>query len=91
MLVNDVIVGFEGMMVLFWVVVMGCVVNGLGEVCEVDLGVVLGNGKGQIFVKGEVIKMVFESEIVVIFIEEVQCFVVEMLLGEIGSFEVVMV
>lgn len=38
------------------VAVMGCVVNGPGEAREADLGVASGNGKGQIFVKGEVIK-----------------------------------
>lgn len=57
---------------------MGCVVNGLGEVCEVDLGVVFGNGKGQIFVWGEVIKIVFEVQIVEMLIEEVMWLVVEM-------------
>ena len=36
------------------VAVMGCVVNGPGEAREADLGVASGNGKGQIFVKGEV-------------------------------------
>ena len=40
------------------VAVMGCVVNGPGEAREADLGVASGNGKGQIFVKGEVIKTV---------------------------------
>ncbi len=43
---------------------MGCVVNGPGEAREADLGVASGNGKGQIFVKGEVIKTVPESQIV---------------------------
>jgi (E)-4-hydroxy-3-methylbut-2-enyl-diphosphate synthase len=49
---------------------MGCVVNGPGEAREADLGVASGNGKGQIFVKGEVIKTVPESEIVQVLIEE---------------------
>ena len=52
------------------VAVMGCVVNGPGEAREADLGVASGNGKGQIFVKGEVIKTVPESEIVETLIEE---------------------
>ena len=52
------------------VAVMGCVVNGPGEAREADLGVASGNGKGQIFVKGEVIKTVPESEIVQVLIEE---------------------
>ncbi|MFC1407306.1 4-hydroxy-3-methylbut-2-en-1-yl diphosphate synthase, partial [Streptacidiphilus sp. N1-5] len=37
---------------------------------EADLGVASGNGKGQIFVKGEVIKTVPESKIVETLIEE---------------------
>jgi (E)-4-hydroxy-3-methylbut-2-enyl-diphosphate synthase len=49
---------------------MGCVVNGPGEAREADLGVASGNGKGQIFVKGEVIKTVPESEIVATLIQE---------------------
>jgi (E)-4-hydroxy-3-methylbut-2-enyl-diphosphate synthase len=49
---------------------MGCVVNGPGEAREADLGVASGNGKGQIFVKGEVVKTVPESAIVETLIEE---------------------
>jgi (E)-4-hydroxy-3-methylbut-2-enyl-diphosphate synthase len=52
------------------VAVMGCVVNGPGEAREADLGVASGNGKGQIFVRGQVIKTVPESQIVETFIEE---------------------
>ena len=52
------------------VAVMGCVVNGPGEAREADLGVASGNGKGQIFVRGEVIKTVPESQIVETLIEE---------------------
>ena len=49
---------------------LGCVVNGPGEAREADLGVASGNGKGQIFVKGEVVKTVPESQIVETLIEE---------------------
>ena len=52
------------------VAVMGCVVNGPGEARDADLGVASGNGKGQIFIKGEVIKTVPEEEIVDTLIEE---------------------
>jgi (E)-4-hydroxy-3-methylbut-2-enyl-diphosphate synthase len=69
-LANDVTDGLEGMTVPLRVAVMGCVVNGPGEAREADLGVASGNGKGQIFVKGEVIKTVPESEIVATLIEE---------------------
>ncbi|HEX3788181.1 MAG TPA: flavodoxin-dependent (E)-4-hydroxy-3-methylbut-2-enyl-diphosphate synthase, partial [Pseudonocardiaceae bacterium] len=46
------------------------VVNGPGEAREADLGVASGNGKGQIFVRGEVIKTVPEAQIVETLIEE---------------------
>ena len=52
------------------VAVMGCVVNGPGEAREADLGVASGNGKGQIFVRGEVIKTVKEADIVETLIDE---------------------
>jgi (E)-4-hydroxy-3-methylbut-2-enyl-diphosphate synthase len=69
-LANDVTAGLEKLTVPLRVAVMGCVVNGPGEAREADLGVASGNGKGQIFVKGEVIKTVPESEIVATLIEE---------------------
>jgi (E)-4-hydroxy-3-methylbut-2-enyl-diphosphate synthase len=77
-LANDVTVGLEGMTVPLRVAVMGCVVNGPGEAREADLGVASGNGKGQIFVKGEVIKTVPESEIVATLIEEANRLAAEM-------------
>jgi len=69
-LAEQVTAGLEGLEVPLRVAVMGCVVNGPGEAREADLGVASGNGKGQIFVKGEVIKTVKESEIVETLIEE---------------------
>ncbi|MBB4781321.1 flavodoxin-dependent (E)-4-hydroxy-3-methylbut-2-enyl-diphosphate synthase [Streptomyces rapamycinicus] len=69
-LADQVTAGLEGMEVPLRVAVMGCVVNGPGEAREADLGVASGNGKGQIFVKGEVIKTVPESKIVETLIDE---------------------
>jgi len=69
-LAEKVTAGLEGMEVPLRVAVMGCVVNGPGEAREADLGVASGNGKGQIFVRGEVIKTVPESQIVETLIEE---------------------
>jgi (E)-4-hydroxy-3-methylbut-2-enyl-diphosphate synthase len=69
-LADEVTAGLEGMEVPLRVAVMGCVVNGPGEAREADLGVASGNGKGQIFVKGEVIKTVPEAQIVETLIEE---------------------
>lgn len=69
-LADEVTAGLEGMDVPLRVAVMGCVVNGPGEAREADLGVASGNGKGQIFVKGEVIKTVPEAKIVETLIDE---------------------
>ena len=69
-LADEVTAGLQGLEVPLRVAVMGCVVNGPGEAREADLGVASGNGKGQIFVKGEVIKTVPEAQIVETLIEE---------------------
>jgi (E)-4-hydroxy-3-methylbut-2-enyl-diphosphate synthase len=69
-LADKVTAGLEGMEVPLRVAVMGCVVNGPGEAREADLGVASGNGKGQIFVKGEVVKTVPEAQIVETLIDE---------------------
>ncbi|MBB5873606.1 (E)-4-hydroxy-3-methylbut-2-enyl-diphosphate synthase [Allocatelliglobosispora scoriae] len=69
-LAEEVTAGLEGLPYPLRVAVMGCVVNGPGEAREADLGVASGNGKGQIFVQGEVIATVPESQIVETLIEE---------------------
>lgn len=61
---------FDGFPHPLRVAVMGCVVNGPGEAREADLGVSSGNGKGQIFVRGEVVRSVPESMIVEALLEE---------------------
>jgi (E)-4-hydroxy-3-methylbut-2-enyl-diphosphate synthase len=63
-LANQVTEALAGFPIPLRVAVMGCVVNGPGEAREADLGVASGNGKGQIFVRGRVVKTVAESEIV---------------------------
>jgi (E)-4-hydroxy-3-methylbut-2-enyl-diphosphate synthase len=79
--------GLEGMTVPLRVAVMGCVVNGPGEAREADLGVASGNGKGQIFVKGEVIKTVPEAQIVETLVEEAMRIAEEMESAGVGSGE----
>src|SRR5215217_3119255 len=79
---EKVTAGLEGMEVPLRVAVMGCVVNGPGEAREADLGVASGNGKGQIFVKGEVVKTVPESQIVETLIEEAMRLAAEMPAGQ---------
>ena len=84
-LANDVTAGLEKMTVPLRVAVMGCVVNGPGEAREADLGVASGNGRGQIFVKGEVIKTVPEADIVATLIEEANRLAAEMPASATGS------
>lgn len=74
--------GLKDLTVPLRVAVMGCVVNGPGEAREADLGVASGNGKGQIFVKGKVIRTVPEEEIVEVLIEEAERIAAEMGLEE---------
>ncbi len=69
-LAEEVTEGLKHFTVPIRVAVMGCVVNGPGEAREADLGVASGNGRGQIFVKGEVIATVPEDQIVATLIAE---------------------
>jgi len=69
-LADEVSAGLAGLEVPLRVAVMGCVVNGPGEAREADLGVASGNGKGQIFVRGEVVRTVPEAQIVETLIAE---------------------
>jgi len=57
------------------VAVMGCVVNGPGEAREADLGLAAGKGKGHLFIKGEVVRVVPEDEMVDALIDEAKLFV----------------
>ena len=54
------------------VAVMGCVVNGPGEAREADIGIAAGRGKGHLFIKGKVVRVVPESEMVDALLEEAQ-------------------
>jgi (E)-4-hydroxy-3-methylbut-2-enyl-diphosphate synthase len=59
------------------VAVMGCVVNGPGEAREADLGIAAGRGKGHLFVKGHVVRVVPEDEMVDALVEEAERIVAE--------------
>ena len=63
-LANAVTEGLKGITAPIRVAVMGCIVTGPGEAREADLGVASGNGKGRIFIKGEVVETVPEDRIV---------------------------
>ncbi|MDR2253134.1 MAG: flavodoxin-dependent (E)-4-hydroxy-3-methylbut-2-enyl-diphosphate synthase [Bifidobacteriaceae bacterium] len=70
--------GLKHIKVPLRVAVMGCVVNGPGEAREADLGVASGNGKGQIFVKGEVVETVPEDRIVEVLLDRANAMAAEL-------------
>jgi (E)-4-hydroxy-3-methylbut-2-enyl-diphosphate synthase len=52
------------------VAVMGCVVNGPGEAREADIGIAAGRKKGHLFIKGQVVRVVKEDEMVAALVDE---------------------
>jgi (E)-4-hydroxy-3-methylbut-2-enyl-diphosphate synthase len=54
------------------VAVMGCVVNGPGEARGADLGIAAGRGKGHLFVRGKVVRVVPEADMVSALVEEAE-------------------
>ena len=52
------------------VAVMGCVVNGPGEARSADIGIAAGKKRGHLFIKGEVVKVVDEKDMVSALLEE---------------------
>jgi (E)-4-hydroxy-3-methylbut-2-enyl-diphosphate synthase len=52
------------------VAVMGCVVNGPGEAREADIGIAAGKGRGHLFIKGKVVRVVPEAEMVAALLDE---------------------
>ena len=59
------------------VAVMGCVVNGPGEARDADLGIAAGRGKGHLFVRGHVVRVVPEAEMVGALVAEAEAIVAE--------------
>jgi (E)-4-hydroxy-3-methylbut-2-enyl-diphosphate synthase len=59
------------------VAVMGCVVNGPGEAREADIGIAAGKGKGHLFIKGQVVRVVPENEMVDALLDEAKKLVEE--------------
>ena len=52
------------------VAVMGCVVNGPGEARHADLGIAAGKKRGHLFIKGQIIRVVKEDEMVEALVDE---------------------
>jgi (E)-4-hydroxy-3-methylbut-2-enyl-diphosphate synthase len=59
------------------VAVMGCVVNGPGEARGADIGIAAGRGKGHLFIKGSVVRVVPEAEMVDALVDEARKLVAE--------------
>jgi (E)-4-hydroxy-3-methylbut-2-enyl-diphosphate synthase len=59
------------------VAVMGCVVNGPGEAREADIGIAAGKGKGHLFIKGQVVRVVPEADMVDALLDEARALVAE--------------
>jgi (E)-4-hydroxy-3-methylbut-2-enyl-diphosphate synthase len=59
------------------VAVMGCVVNGPGEAREADLGIAAGRRKGHLFIKGKIVRVVPEDDMVKALVEEAEKLVAE--------------
>jgi 4-hydroxy-3-methylbut-2-en-1-yl diphosphate synthase IspG/GcpE len=69
-LANEVEAHFQKLGKPITVAVMGCVVNGPGESRDADIGLAAGKGKGAIFRKGEVVRIVPEEQFLSALIEE---------------------
>ncbi|HEY1987937.1 MAG TPA: flavodoxin-dependent (E)-4-hydroxy-3-methylbut-2-enyl-diphosphate synthase [Acidimicrobiales bacterium] len=59
------------------VAVMGCVVNGPGEAREADLGIAAGRKRGHLFIKGKIVRVVPEDEMVEALVAEAEKLVTE--------------
>jgi (E)-4-hydroxy-3-methylbut-2-enyl-diphosphate synthase len=59
------------------VAVMGCVVNGPGEARSADIGIAAGRHRGHLFIKGQIVRVVPEDEMVSALVEEAEKLVKE--------------
>jgi (E)-4-hydroxy-3-methylbut-2-enyl-diphosphate synthase len=67
----------EGRNLPIQVAVMGCVVNGPGEAREADLGIAAGRKRGHLFIKGKIVRVVPEDEMVEALVAEAERLVAE--------------
>ncbi len=74
---NDAQKALEAENLPIQVAVMGCVVNGPGEAREADIGIAAGRGKGHLFIKGQVVRVVPEDEMVDALLDEAEMLVKE--------------
>lgn len=69
---NEVQKAMEELKLPIQVAVMGCVVNGPGEAREADLGIAAGKRKGHLFIKGKIVRVVPEQDMVSELVKEAQ-------------------
>ena len=74
---RDAQAALESLNLPIQVAVMGCVVNGPGEAREADLGIAAGRKRGHLFIKGQVVRVVPEDEMVAALVEEAERLVAE--------------
>ena len=74
---RDAMDALEARNIPLQVAVMGCVVNGPGEARDADLGIAAGRGKGHLFVRGQVVRVVPEAEMVDALVAEAEAIVAE--------------
>ncbi len=67
----------EGRDIPLQVAVMGCVVNGPGEAGSADLGIAAGKHRGHLFIRGKIVRVVPEDEMVAALVEEAEKLVKE--------------
>ncbi len=74
---NDAQVALEARKIPLQIAVMGCVVNGPGEAREADLGIAAGRKRGHLFIKGKIVRVVPEGEMVEALVSEAEKIVSE--------------
>jgi (E)-4-hydroxy-3-methylbut-2-enyl-diphosphate synthase len=74
---RDAMAALETRNIPLQVAVMGCVVNGPGEAAGADLGIAAGRGKGHLFVRGKVVRVVPEADMVTALVDEAEKIVAE--------------
>src|SRR5207302_10015760 len=74
---RDAQAALESLNLPIQVAVMGCVVNGPGEAREADLGIAAGRKRGHLFIKGQVVRVVPEDEMVAALVDEAERLVAE--------------
>ena len=85
---NEAQTALEALNLPIQVAVMGCVVNGPGEARHADLGIAAGKKRGHLFIRGQIIRVVPEDEMVEALVEEAKKIVAEGLEARLAARDV---